>query len=78
MLLTLLDGAQFLLEIDVERGSSHLFLYDEKSGIRKSGCVCEKSDDDDGLRILTDQRDFIMMKVLKPLVNSIRCAKQSE
>jgi hypothetical protein len=24
---TLLDGTQFLLEIDVERGSCHLFLY---------------------------------------------------
>ena len=28
--LTLLDGTQFLLKIDVERGSCHLFLYDKK------------------------------------------------
>ena len=27
ILLTLLDGTQFFLEIDVKRGSSHFFLY---------------------------------------------------
>jgi hypothetical protein len=36
--LTLLDGTQFLLEIDVERGSCHLFLnvrYEKRYGRRR-------------------------------------------
>ena len=68
----MLDGTQFLLEIHVERGSCHLFLYHREIGHpNKEG---EKSGMMDW-RDQTDQRDFIMMKVLKPLVNSIRCVK---
>ena len=62
--LTLFNGTQFFFEVDIERGGSHLFLFEIKYW--RNARWAE----------MTDQGDFVVLKVLKPCIKSLGWRKR--